>query len=380
MFSIANGRIITDTGRVVRGSVSVRGGSIASIRRTRTVSGKVYDVGGMYVSPGFIDLHVHGGCGRDFINASAADLHLIQECHSRYGTTGMLATIRTDSEKQMAAAIAAATAAMGRRGTGAAVLGVHLEGPFLSQAKRGAQSARHIRKPDPALLRDLLSSGSVRILTLAPEEDGAIALVDDAASLGIICAIGHSSATYQQAADAIEWGVSYAVHAFNAMRGLGHREPGAAGAVLDRRGVTAEIIADGYHLHPAMVRIILMAKGIDGIVLVTDCMEALGSEEDAFRVAGREVRVRGGAPRFSSGVLCGSVLTMNRAVKNLMEFTGIGLTEAVRPATITPARLLKMEKKKGSLRVGKDADIAVFDDDLNVGLVVSGGKVVFNAL
>ena len=378
MLSITKGRIITESGRIVKGAITVRGRSISSIGKKVRGGGEVYDVRGMYVSPGFIDLHVHGGAGHDFLEARGPALRKILECHARYGTTALLATIRTASAKRMEIAIAAIGRAMIKGSAGPTILGVHLEGPFLSRVKKGAQAARSIRKPNASLFSGFISSGVVRLVTLAPEEEGALRLVELAGPRGVICAMGHTNATYGQAAAAIERGVSYATHTFNAMRGLGHREPGAAGAVLESDGVVAEIIADGRHLHPAVVRIILKIKGIKGIVLATDCMKALDSTGTAFRVSGEEVRVRDGAPRFSSGVLCGSVLTMNRAVKNLMEFTGVGLTEAIKPATINPARLLKLERRKGSLAVGKDADMVVFDDNLDVGLVVVGGKVVFS--
>lgn len=364
----------------MKGAITVRGRSISSIGKKGRGGGEVYDVRGMYVSPGFIDLHVHGGGGHDFLEARGKALGKILECHGRYGTTSLLATLRTAPAARMEKALAAVGRAMRTVPAGTGILGVHLEGPFLSRVKKGAQAERSIRKPNAALLRNMISTGIVRLVTLAPEERGAHRLLEVAESGGVVSAMGHTNATYGQASAAIERGISYATHTFNAMRGLGHREPGAAGAVLESADVVAEIIADGRHLHPAMVRIILKMKGIDGIILATDCMQALDSTGKAFRVSGEEVRVRDGAPRFSSGVLCGSVLTMNRAVKNLMEFTGVGLTEAIKPATINPAKLLKLERRKGSLSVGKDADMVVFDDNLDVALVIVGGKVIFNDL
>ena len=383
MLAITNGRIIAEDGRVVRGTITVKGRSTATLEGSSGAGGArgaAYDVGGMYVSPGFIDLHVHGGCGHHFLEAGASGIGTILDCHSRYGTTALLATLRTDSAAKMTSAIGAIGDAMRKNLAGSPLLGVHLEGPFLSIVKKGAQAARFIKKPNAALLSDLISSGVVKLVTMAPEEEGALRLVEIARSRGVMCAIGHSNATYGQAVAAIDKGVTYATHTFNAMRGLGHRQPGAVGAILEKLDVVAEIIADGYHLHPATVRIILRMKGIDGIVLATDCMKALNSPEASFHIAGGEVRVRDGAPRFSSGVLCGSILTMNRAVKNLMEFARIGLTEAIKPATINPARLLNLEERKGSLAVGKDADIVAFDDNMDIGLVIVGGEVVFNNL
>ena len=223
------------------------------------------------------------------------------------------------------------------------------------------------------------SGGALRLLTLAPELPGASEVIREAVQRGVTVAVGHTAATYEQTASAADLGASLVTHLFNAMGGLTAREPGAAGAALDLDALTAGIIADGVHLHPATIRAAVRAKGAERIVLVTDAMPPVGAASQEFSMLGRRVTVRDGACRLDDGTLAGSVLTMDQALRNVVEWTGLPLQDALGMATLLPARLIGAAASKGSLEAGKDADVVVLDRDLRVRLTLVGGRVVYHA-
>jgi N-acetylglucosamine-6-phosphate deacetylase len=256
---------------------------------------------------------------------------------------------------------------------GASILGCHLEGPFINDEYKGAHDGRYIRRPDFGSIERF--ADVIRIVIIAPEEAGAGAFIELCTKHGIVAAIGHTKATYEQAMEAIQKGASHITHTFNAMTPLHHRNPGVVGAAMDS-SAGCELIADNIHVHPSVQRILLKAKGVKGIILVTDAMKACLLDEGEYELGGQRVLVKDGEARLAAGNLAGSVLTLNKALKNFIENTGISLFEAVRTVTENPAKVLRIYDKKGSICIGKDADITLFDENFNIfGTYVKGKKV-----
>ncbi|MGQ9700084.1 MAG: N-acetylglucosamine-6-phosphate deacetylase [Candidatus Bipolaricaulaceae bacterium] len=360
--NIAPSEVLLGDGRILAVSAEVQAWGASEL-----------DVQGLFIAPGFIDLQVNGGAGYNFQNATPKDIAKILELHLAHGTTGLLPTTITAPIPEIRC-----TMARLREINHPAVLGIHLEGPFISKKRRGAHNPKHILDPSLEEFHKLMEGyvDFIKIFTLAPELPGADLLLNAIAKIGVISALGHSDANYLQAKQALEQGVRLFTHLGNAMTGLHHREPGAVGAALDSDAYV-ELICDGVHLHPAFVRLVAKVKGYDRICLVTDAISAAGLPDGEYILAGLPTFVRGGVPRLSDGTLAGSTLTMDRAVKNFMEFTGCSLPEAVRCATLNPARLLGLDRRKGSLAVGKDADLVIFDEDLTVHYTILAGKIVY---
>ena len=317
---------------------------------------------GHLVVPGFLDLHVHGGGGAHFMAGDPESCRRAARFHARHGTTGLLATTLTAAPARLEAAVRAIAAAMREESL---ILGVHLEGPWLSERRRGAQDAVHLRAPDAAELAALVaaSEGGVRVVSVAPELPGALELIEDAGAAGAVAALAHTDATHAQALAALAAGARHAVHVFNRMRPLHHREPGVLGAVLDDPAVTCELIADGHHVHPAVARLLWRAKGAAGTVLITDAIAAAGAPDGAFVLGDTPIDVRGGRVETPDGRLAGSTLTMDAAVRNACAW-GLPLPDALAMASTTPARVLGLGARKGTLAPGRDADLAVLDAEL----------------
>ena len=378
---IENARIITESGIIESGSLLVEDGLITSVGKGRSRGSVSLDARGLYVGPGFIDLHAHGGAGANFLDGDPVSIRRAVAVHARHGTTSMLATIGTAGLAAMESAVARTSNAI-EEGSCEGLLGIHLEGPFLNPSRCGAQPAEAIRLPERGELLDLmdLAGEHLKLMTLAPEVEGGISLIPILRKRGVVAALGHSDADAVQAQAAFEAGAGYVTHLFNAMSGLNHRRPGLAVAALMEEGLPVELIADGVHVDPLMLRLAARVKGWAGIVIATDCMEALESGSPVFRMGGRKVTLREGVPRMEGGVLCGTMLTMARAAANLMRYAGAGLTEAISAGTINPARVIGVDGRKGSIAEGKDADLVVFDDDIKVMATVIGGRVVYNDL
>jgi N-acetylglucosamine-6-phosphate deacetylase len=326
---------------------------------------EVVDYGDYYIAPGLIDLHIHGAMGWDVMDGSAAGLREIAAYQARNGVTGFVATTLAAPLPQIEDAVAAVKAAT-TEALPSEILGVYLEGPFLSFEKKGAQNPEFIRPIDREALAAILElcSGLKAIITVAPEVCDNLSYVPELKDNGLIVSIGHSAAPYKLAMASFQRGMTQATHLYNAMSGFLPREPGVIGAVLDSAGVTAELIADGIHVHPAALRLALRQKGVDGICLITDSLNAAGLGEGKFRVGGLDVEVRDGQARLeNSGALAGSVLTLNQAVKNMIDWSGLSVPEAVRLASLNPARVLGLDGCVGSIEQGKLANLAVFDRD-----------------
>ncbi|MDR3707614.1 MAG: N-acetylglucosamine-6-phosphate deacetylase [Capsulimonadaceae bacterium] len=358
------GNILSDGDMIENGFVTIDGGVIQRVD-ARPPSGLIdLDRTGFLVASGFIDMHVHGGAGVDFMAGTEDSVRAILRAHARHGTTGLLATTITASRADVDQAIRAICAvAEAPAQDEARILGIHLEGPYLCRGRRGAQPVAPIRPPDIDELRHWveLSNGRIRQITLAPELAGAIPFISAARELGITCSIGHTDATSAQALEAIEAGATQATHLFNAMRGLHHREPGAAGAALTSPQLVAELICDGVHLDPRIVRLAVMLKSVRRIALVTDAMSACDMPEGVYSLGGQEVISDGTKAAFRDGTLAGSTLTMERAFANVQRFASVGPADAATMAATVPARQIGVASRKGWLGVGRDADIVIID-------------------
>jgi len=331
------------------------------------------DARGLFIAPGFIDLQVNGGVGYNFENATAQEMLKILEFHIAHGTTSLLPTTVTAPVAKIRKTVACV-----QELHHPAVLGMHIEGPFISRKHKGAHNAEYIMDPSLEEFQKLVEGYEefIKIVTLAPEHPGAEPVINKVQEIGAIPALGHSDAKYHEAQKALELGIKLFTHLGNAMTGLHHREPGAIGAALDSDAYV-ELICDGIHLHPAFVRLVAKVKGYERICLITDAIAAAGLPDGEFALGDLPIFVHQGIARLSNGTLAGSTLTMNRAVKNFMKFTGCSLPEAVRCATLNPARLLGIDERKGSLGVGKDADLVIFDNDFNVHYTILDGKIVY---
>jgi N-acetylglucosamine-6-phosphate deacetylase len=362
---LVNARVVTPAGILDPGWVSVAAGRIATVGTGDPPTGARVDLGGAWLLPGFVDLHVHGGGGAQFMSGDPDECRRAARFHVRHGTTALLATTLTAPPDELLAAVKGIAAAGDR-----AIVGAHLEGPWLSERRRGAQDAGALRPPDPGELAELMGAGPVRLVSLAPELPGGLALIERATAAGALAALAHTDATYEEAVAGIDAGASHAVHVFNGMRPLHHREPGVIGAVLEHGAVTCEVIADGHHVHPAVVRLLARIKGAGATVLVTDAIEAAGLPDGMYRLGREPVQVREGRALTASGQLAGSTLTMDAAVRNVCAW-GIPLTDALAMAATTPAGVLGL--RKGRIAPGYDADLTVLDDALLPVATLLGG-------
>jgi N-acetylglucosamine-6-phosphate deacetylase len=377
---LTNATVVTPHGVIDRGWVQLDGTRINAVGGDRPPAGPTADLGGHTLVPGFVDLHVHGGGGHDITAGEPAESAAAVAFHQHHGTTSTLLSLVTAPVDHLVAAARALSALVEPDGQ---IVGLHYEGPFLAACRCGAQDPHHLIAPDLAVLRQLLDAaqGTTRMVTLAPELPGGLDLVGAVVAAGTIAAIGHSDATYQQAAAAIAAGARVATHLFNGMRPFTHREPGIAGAALASADVLCELIVDGAHLHPATVAMAAAAKGDGGIALITDAISAAGAPDGTYRLGRLDVEVAGGVARLAGAgpaeqrSLAGSTLTMDRALRNSVA-AGVSLVRASRAASWAPARALGIHHRTGSIEAGKDADLVVLDANLAVHAVIARGAVV----
>ncbi len=334
----------------------------------------------MKAIPGFIDLHIHGADGADAMDATPEALGKIAKALPAEGTTSFLATTMTGSAAAIENALEnAADFIEGGDTDGAEALGIHLEGPFISPKRAGAQHPGNITKPDKEQFKKWQEKarGHIRLVTMAPEEEGGLELASYLKETGVIASIGHSDATYEQAVEGIKAGISHATHLFNGMRGLHHREPGVAGTVLLHDEVKAEIIADGIHVRPEMVKLAYKNKTRDGLILITDAMRAKCLGTGRYDLGGQEVTVDEKQATLADGTLAGSILKLKDAAANVMAYTGCALEDIIQMASVNPARQLGVSDRKGSIASGKDADITILDEHHDVAMVFCRGRLVF---
>lgn len=336
---------------------------------------EIIDAKGNFVSPGFIDMHVHGSGGYDVMDGTYQALSVISSVLAENGVTGFLPTTMTMSEKKIYASLDNVRASMKNNPKGAKILGAHMEGPFINKKYKGAQSEDFIIKPNFEFIKEYVDV--IKLITLAPEEDENFDFIKETVKkTNIILSIGHSNAQYEEAMEATKCGVSHCTHTFNAMTPLNHRKPGIVGAILNSN-IYCELIADGIHVHPALFKILKKIKGTDRIILVTDSMRAGCLKDGISELGGQRVIVSNNSARLEDGTLAGSILKLNKGIKYFMDNTDIDICEAVSLVSINPARELKLDKLKGSLEVGKYADIVILDSEFNVQQTIVEGNTVF---
>jgi N-acetylglucosamine-6-phosphate deacetylase len=369
------GRALTPTGEIMNAGILVREGVIEAIgpREGMNLPANATEITATDKSaiPGFVDVHIHGAGGSDVMQGTAEAMSTVTRTVAKHGTTSIVATTVTASADDICRScegIAKYIATQHEAGEPRAeVLGIHFEGPFLSEIRRGVHPAEWLRLPSLELLERFVAAagGNARMLTIAPELLGAMSCIHAALQAGMVVGIGHTDATYEQARAAIAHGAHHAVHVYNAMRPFSHRDSGVIGAVLTTPDVTAELIADGVHVEEAAMRLLLQAKGPECVILVSDGISATGMPDGKYMLGQLEVTVAGGVCRNSEGKLAGSTLTLDKALRNVMSL-GKSFEDTTRMLTLNPARLLGVEFKKGALRVGADADILLIDEAMQL--------------
>jgi N-acetylglucosamine-6-phosphate deacetylase len=366
--------ILTEDGRIMaighRDEVKIPAGAID------------YIAAGMLVAPGFVDVHIHGAGGHDVMEATPAALDCITSTVARYGTTSILATTVTASVDETCRSLEGIAQYIRAHekfeqqssAPAAEILGIHLEGPFISKARRGVHPPGAIVRPSVQILEKFRAAaeGLIRIITVAPEIPGALDLIQSAVANGIVAAIGHTDANYEQTQAAIQAGARHTVHFYNAMRPFSHRDPGIIGAVLTEPDVSAEVIADGIHVAGPAIQVLLGTKGFDTVLLASDATAATGMPDGNFRLGNFEVVVKDGVCRNAEGKLAGSTLTLDRALRYIVAL-GVPFVDALRMATILPARRVSLAGKKGIIALAADADLVVLTPDLRVVGVMTRG-------
>jgi N-acetylglucosamine-6-phosphate deacetylase len=385
---ITAGHVVTPDGVLSPGWIRVAGGLIDAVGPGGPPGSEgPAGIRGCWALPGFIDMHVHGGGGASFTEGGASAARRAAAFHRAHGTTRVIASLVTAPADALARQVSLLAALAEER----VIDGIHLEGPFLSAARRGAHDPRYLIPPDVALFERLHAAarGWLRMITIAPELPGATEVIRAAAQAGVIAAAGHTDASAAVTSAAVDAGVSHATHLFNGMRPLNHREPGPAGALLDRAGgpdgaVSCEVIADGTHLHDAAIRLVARAARPGNLVLVTDAMTAAGMADGAYRLGELDVTVEGGVARLAAapgdrpgapGPIAGSTATMDAVVRRAITSAGLPVPEAAQAASTTPARLLGLADA-GALRPGLAADIVVLDEGLRIAAVLARGRLV----
>lgn len=333
---------------------------------------------GLMIAPGFIDQHLHGGGGAAVMEGTPDKLIEVARFHVTHGTTTFLASVTSAAYDNLANVAKALAGIREKPYKGACCLGLHLEGPFLSPKYYGTHLNNELREPDLEEILKLhqMSEYGIKMVTLAPELPGAMEVAASLVDKGILCAIGHSDADFETAITAITNGFSCITHCFDQLRPFHHREPGVIGAALLRSELMVELIADGVHLHPSTLELVLNIKGPEQIILVSDAMLPAGMPNGTYQTNEGELTLEKGSLTNQKGNLAGSVLTLERAVKNFMDFTGCELTDALRMATYNPARYLGINKRKGSLYPGKDADLVALTPDLDVVMTMVEGEII----
>ncbi len=374
---IINGTILMPQGEVKDRALAIDGARIAGIVEEVPSHAGTVDAGGGYVAPGLVDVHCHGFMGWDASNGSLDELRAMSRQAAKWGTTSWLPTTMTLDwlvlEKCFAAIRAARDESLAETWRGAQVLGCHAEGPFINMKRKGAQAGSSIQTPDIKKLRPW--TDVVRLMTVAPEVDGALEFIRAAKALGVTISMGHTAATCEEALAGVDAGVTHSTHTFNAMTPLTHREPGVAGAALLDGRVYCELIADTFHVSPLLYPLMAKQKG-DRLVLITDSIQEAHLPDGPHERDGQTIVVNGIRLRFPNGTIAGSALTMDQAVRNFLKYTGLPLYEVVNMASLYPARSIGVDATKGSLESGKDADILITDADFNVkGTFVRGEKV-----
>ncbi|HEV2482190.1 MAG TPA: N-acetylglucosamine-6-phosphate deacetylase [Puia sp.] len=388
VLKLYNGRVLTPYRVIQNGVVVVRDGKIDYVGEgdVAVAGAEVIDVNGQYISPGFIDIHIHGGGGHDFMDGTVEAFLRVAETHARFGTTAMLPTTLTSTREALFAIFSVYKEACARNVSGSQFLGLHLEGPYFAMNQRGAQDPRYIRNPDPVEYREVLSrTGDVRRWSAAPELEGALEFARYLRERGVLVSLAHTDALYDEALVGFEHGFTLATHFYSCMNGVTRRNAYRYAGVVECAylidEMDVEVIADGIHCPPPLLRLIHKIKGTDRVALITDAMRAAGMPEGPSVLGSLEdglaVIVEGGVAKLPDrSSFAGSVATADRLVRTMVG-AGIPLVDVVRMISVTPARLLGLADRKGTLVVGGDADIVVFDDDIAVSRTIVGGNIIY---
>ncbi|NMB62897.1 MAG: N-acetylglucosamine-6-phosphate deacetylase [Chloroflexi bacterium] len=382
---VKNGRVATANGIQTNIAVGINRNRIVFIGNDTRISDEEYpsiiDAGGAFISPGLIDSHTHGGAGYDFLTVADDEIDQLLEWYASNGVTAVLATLSAGLKDGYLEACQVLTRLVKKGSPGARLLGIHIEGPYISKEKKGAQP---FDEENPVKITDVdeylgYFDDAVRIMTLAPEIDRGIELIDHLVSRNVICSVGHSDATYEEIIRAVMHGLNRSTHTFNTMSQLEHHSPGIVGAVMVCDEIFAEITLDGSHVHPGAVKALLKAKGLDKMILITDSIQASGLGDGEFiRPGDRHIYVKDNVARLKSGNLAGSVLTLNQAVKNAVTMLDLPLGMALKLATQNVANSLGL-KNFGILKEGSVADIIVHDEEMNIYKTIIDGRLVYSS-
>lgn len=365
--------------KIEKGSVLIENGKIKEINPTTPYEGETIDANGLYLSPGFIDVHIHGAAGYDTMDGTFKAINEIAKVIAKHGTTSFTPTTMTVASEDILQSMKVIKEAKLNGTDGANVLGAHLEGPFISPKAIGAQNPKYVLAPSIENFNKIVGDyeDAVVSITLAPEVDGAEELIKYLSDKSIKVSMGHTKATYEEAMNGINCGCSHATHLFNAMTGFAHREPGVVGAVFDSP-ITTETISDGIHISYPSLRTAYKVKGTDKVLLITDAMMACSMPDGMYSLGGQDVIVKNGAARLKDGTLAGSILTLDKAVKNVYNNSNYDLFEVVKMATYNAAKHCKVENKKGLIKEGYDADLLLFDKDIDIKHVIINGKLNYS--
>jgi len=381
VIALVNARVLTPDEEIPRATVILEEGRIAAVGEglPPPAGARTVDLDGLTLAPGFIDIHVHGGGGFSLMTEDGEEIRSYARWVVSKGVTAFLSTLAAAERPQMERWLATAASVGEGLPGGASSLGVYLEGPFVNPKRKAAFPPEGLRPPDVSelLAHVRTARGRLKLIALAPELAGARELIAAARDQGLVVSIGHSDATYEEALEAISLGVTQATHCFNAMRPFHHREPGCLGAILASPQVAAELIADGVHVHPGAMALLLRAKGPQRTILVTDGVAPAGLGPGTYSLAGRQIEVTAGMATLADGTLAGSVATMDQSVRNLVRLGLASLQEALRMASLNPAVALGLEGRKGRIARGFDADLVALDEGLEVVMTFVGGEMAF---
>ena len=384
--AITGGAVVTPNKIIENGGAICEDGRIKAVGSLSEIEpdpgSRIIDATGRVVMPGFIDTHFHGSGGDDIMANGAEGIRRISRALLKFGTTGYLATTVAARHEELMRAVEDTIAAEEDDPFAAEILGLHIEGPYINLKFKGAQPEWGIRDPNFDECAQLLEAaeGRIKIMTIAPELPGGLEMIRTLARAGVAPSVGHSEADYDMALAAIEAGATRATHLFNAMSGVHHRKPGLAAAALNEPGLCAEMVCDGVHVNPRMVALAWKAKGRGGMTLVTDASAAQGMGDGVFTLGGFQIQVRGPLCTLMDGVtIASSTLTMNRAAANAISFAGMSLIDAAHTASFAPAEVCGVADRKGSIEVGKDADLAILNSDFSVSHTIRAGVVAYQA-
>jgi N-acetylglucosamine-6-phosphate deacetylase len=383
---LLNGTFIDEDGTTVaNGFLLIKDGKIEYIGEKRPllhsedIESVVLPIGSMMI-PGMIDVHIHGAAGADVMDGTKEALLKISNALPAEGTTSFLATTMTENLDHIKKALVQTGSFIEEQNADSAeMIGIHLEGPFISEKRAGAQPKEFIQQPNVELFKELqlLTHNHIKLVTLAPEIEGGFLLAAYLKETGCIASIGHSDSTFYEVKEGINAGISHVTHLFNGMRGMHHRDPGVAGAALIRKELKVEMIVDGVHASPEMIQLAYHSTGSDRTLLITDSMRAKGLGEGAYTLGGQHVTVKNGEAKLEDGTLAGSILKMDEAVRNMMKYTGCSLSDIVKMTSTNVAKELNIFHRKGSLSKGKDADITILSEDLEVLMTFCRGSLSY---